>query len=64
LWLRFAGSFLSRFAARQFLALLFQLPPRFTRSEPFGGFPGSVLADDAASANSTSRQSSQTPATP
>jgi hypothetical protein len=32
---RFNGSFLFRFADRQFLAELFQLPPRFTRFEPF-----------------------------
>ena len=31
---RLPGSFLLRLADRQFLALLFQLPPRFTRSEP------------------------------
>ena len=30
---RFSGSFLLRFAERQFLALLFQLPPRITRFE-------------------------------
>ncbi len=34
LLLRFVGVFLFRFAARQFLALLFQDPPRNTRSEP------------------------------
>jgi hypothetical protein len=34
LLLRFPGSFLLRFADRQFLAGLFQLPPRFTRFEP------------------------------
>lgn len=34
LLLRFPGVFLLRFAERQFLALLFQLPPRFTRLEP------------------------------
>ena len=31
LWLRLSGVFLLRFAARQFLGLLFQLPPRRTR---------------------------------
>jgi hypothetical protein len=31
---RFDGLFLVRFAERQFLAELFQLPPRFTRFEP------------------------------
>ena len=36
LLLRFDGSFLLRFAERQFLAELFQLPPRFTRFEPYG----------------------------
>ena len=39
---RFDGSFLLRFADRQFLAVLFQLPPRFTRSEPADGPVGSV----------------------
>ena len=34
LLLRLPGSFLLRFAARQFLALLFQEPPRLTRLEP------------------------------
>jgi hypothetical protein len=34
-WLRFLGLFLLRLEERQFLALLFQLPPRLTRfSEP------------------------------
>lgn len=32
---RFVGLFLLRFADRQFLAVLFQLPPRFTRFEPY-----------------------------
>ena len=32
-WFRLSGSFLLRFAARQFLPLLFQLPPRRTRAE-------------------------------
>ena len=36
---RFAGLLLFRFADRQFLALLFQLPPRNTRFEPFGVVP-------------------------
>jgi hypothetical protein len=31
---RFDGSFLLRFADRQFLAVLFQPPPRLTRYEP------------------------------
>jgi hypothetical protein len=30
---RLSGAFLLRFAERQFLALLFQLPPRRTRAE-------------------------------
>ena len=34
LLLRLPGSLLLRFADRTFLALLFQLPPRFTRFEP------------------------------
>ncbi len=34
LLLRLSGVLLFRFAERQFFALLFQLPPRFTRSEP------------------------------
>ena len=34
---RLSGVFLLRFADRQFLALLFQLPPRFTRLEPDEG---------------------------
>ena len=33
--LRFCGALPLRFAARTFLALLFQLPPRITRFEPF-----------------------------
>ena len=36
---RLSGLFLLRFADRQFLALLFQLPPRFTRFEPTGNPP-------------------------
>ena len=34
LLLRLSGQLLLRFAERQFWALLFQLPPRFTRFEP------------------------------
>jgi hypothetical protein len=34
LFVRLVGSFVLRFAARQFPASLFQLPPRFTRFEP------------------------------
>lgn len=33
---RFVGSLLLRLADRQFSAVLFQLPPRFTRFEPPG----------------------------
>lgn len=40
---RFVGVFLLRFADRQFLALLFQLPPRFTRLEACGRSPAIVL---------------------
>jgi len=32
---RFSGEFLLRFADRQFTGALFQLPPRFTRFEPY-----------------------------
>jgi len=38
--LRLSGSFLLRFAARAFLALLFQPPPRLTRLEPEDGPSG------------------------
>ena len=38
LLLRLSGELLLRFADRQFLALLFQLPPRITRLEPIFGF--------------------------
>ena len=41
LLLRLPGVFLLRFADRQFLALLFQLPPRLTRSDPDEGPKGS-----------------------
>ena len=34
LFVRFVGSFVLRFAVRQFAASLSQLPPRFTRFEP------------------------------
>ena len=36
-----AGVFLFRYAARQFSAALFQLPPRITRFEPFDRLTGS-----------------------
>jgi hypothetical protein len=39
----FVGLLLLRFAARQLIALLFQLPPRFTRFEPFGCHPKFLL---------------------
>ena len=38
---RLSGELLLRFAGRQFLPLLFQLPPRKTRFEPFGYHPKS-----------------------
>ena len=41
LLLLFVGLLLFRYAARQLIALLFQLPPRFTRLEPFGHHPKS-----------------------
>jgi len=41
---RFDGSFLLRFADRQFLAVLFQLPPRLTRFEPHGSPTAPVLS--------------------
>jgi len=37
-----AGLLLLRFADRQFVAVLFQLPPRITRSEPVGRHPKSL----------------------
>ena len=40
---RLSGVFLLRFADRQFLALLFQLPPRFTRFEPHDRSPADLL---------------------
>ena len=39
LLLLFVGLLLLRFAVRQLFALLFQLPPRFTRFEPCGQNP-------------------------
>ena len=44
LLLRLPGVFLLRFAERQFLALLFQLPPRLTRFSPDRG-PSLYSAD-------------------
>jgi hypothetical protein len=43
LLLRFVGLLLLRLAARQFSGLLFQLPPRCTRLEPYGVVPFSLL---------------------
>jgi hypothetical protein len=43
LLLRLPGLLLLRLADRQFWALLFQLPPRFTRFEPFGHIPKKKL---------------------
>ena len=37
----------SRFADRQYWDVLYQPPPRFTRSEPVDGPVGSVLSDVA-----------------
>ena len=39
---RFVGSFLPRFAARQYQAVMRQLPPRITRDEAFSGPDGLV----------------------
>ena len=50
---RLSGEFLLRFADRQFDALLFQLPPRFTRFEPCDHSPGAFLTDFVALANSS-----------
>jgi len=53
---RFDGSFLLRFADRQFLAVLFQLPPRFTRFEPRDRSPASLVTPRGENANSKHRQ--------
>jgi hypothetical protein len=45
LLLRLSGSKLLRFEERQFWALLFQLPPRTTRFEPFGPSPKEILIE-------------------
>ena len=50
---RLAGSFALRFAARQFLASLFQLPPRFTRCEALDRSPLTVVTHSGGSANCT-----------
>jgi hypothetical protein len=52
---RFDGWFLFRFADRQFLAVLFQLPPRFTRFEPSGRSPASFLTHACGISNCASR---------
>ena len=41
---RSSGVQLLRYADRQFLAELFQLPPRFTRFEPHGRSPAAFVA--------------------
>lgn len=40
------GLLLFRFATRQLLALLFQLPPRFTRFDPLADFYPILLVKD------------------
>ena len=50
-----SGLLLLRFADRQFLALLFQLPPRITRFEPIGRHPKS-MQDAQAKTPALSRQ--------
>jgi hypothetical protein len=52
LFVRFDGSFLLRFADRQFLAGLSQLPPRFTRFEPCDRSPASLVTLGSGIANS------------
>jgi hypothetical protein len=46
LLLRLSGELLLRFAERQLLALLFQLPPRLTRFEPLRPLPTAILHFD------------------
>jgi len=53
---RFDGSFLLRFADRQFLAVLFQLPPRITRFEPHDRSPQVLVAHHDGIANWTRRR--------
>lgn len=48
---RLDGSFLLRFAERQFLASLFQLPPRYTRFTPYDRSPGAFLTPAGGIAN-------------
>jgi hypothetical protein len=48
---RFAGVFPLRYADRQFLAEFLQLPPRFTRFEPYDHSPLTVLTPAAENAN-------------
>jgi hypothetical protein len=57
LLLRLPGSFLLRFAVRQFVAELFQLPPRFTRLEPWDRPPAIVVTHPAENASSAARVS-------
>jgi len=52
LLLRLSGALLLRFAARQFLALLFQLPPRRTRLFDFALPPSSSALSPAESSDS------------
>ncbi len=52
LFVRFVGSFVLRFAVRQFAASLFQLPPRFTRFEPNDRSPSGILRLASGTANS------------
>ena len=56
LLLRLPGAFLLRFDARQLRALLFQLPPRFTRFEPVSAVtPAPTIAQTAACAPAGNR---------
>ena len=50
---RLSGVFLLRFAARQFPASLFQLPPRFTRCEALDRSPLTVVTHSGGNANCT-----------
>lgn len=51
----FPGSFLLRFEARTFLALLFQLPPRRTRALAQGGVEATTVAFQAACSSTENR---------
>ena len=59
---RLPGSFLLRFADRQFAGSLFQLPPRFTRLEPEA--VGDSLAVSTGSPSDVHRVRGQGPAQP